>query len=209
MDLTVLAEMIRSIFREELAALLHKKPPVDVSDKRRRAAEIRWSKERDANKTEPMQNDANASTKKMQTMQVHKGASTRKPREIKPLDARASTLHAACARVWGAYASAYTGRYGVAPVRNAKTNAQVKAFVARVRMEEAPDIAAWYVGSNVGRRVQSKHSVGLLLMDAEGIRTEWAMGRDVTQAEATQADRTLANGNVWSKLIDEARHAVR
>lgn len=122
-------------------------------------------------------------------------------------DAIAMQKDASASEAWRAYQDAYCARYGVPPVRNATVNSQMKQFVGRVGAEEAPAIARWYVQSNVARRVAAKHSVGLLLMDGEGIRTEWAIGRDVTQHEAAQKDRTQANGNVWNALIEEARHA--
>ena len=49
------------------------------------------------------------------------------------------------------------------------------------------------------------HTVGLLLADAEKLRTEWATKTTVTQTQARQADKTQARGNVFNKLIEEAR----
>jgi hypothetical protein len=108
------------------------------------------------------------------------------------------------AATWAAYAEAYQQRYGVEPTRNATVNGQLAQFVARVPSEEAPQIAAFYVRHNKRFYISSRHAVGGLLHDAEGLRTEWLSGRTVTETEAHMADRTQTNANVWGKLIQEA-----
>lgn len=105
---------------------------------------------------------------------------------------------------WKAYAAAYQERYGVPPTRNATVNSQLAKFVARVPVAEAPEIAAFYVRHNKAFYVSSRHAVGGLLHDAEGLRTQWLSGQSITDTEARQADRTQSNANVWGKLIEEA-----
>lgn len=107
------------------------------------------------------------------------------------------------AAAFEAYASAYLLRYGVDPRRNAKVNGQLAKLVNRIGAEEAPAVAAFYVQHNRALYVSSRHCTDLLLRDAEGLRTEWATGRRVTETEARHADRTQANGDVWGKLIAE------
>lgn len=75
----------------------------------------------------------------------------------------------------------------------------------RLPIDEAPGVTAFYVGHNRGLYVSAKHAVDLLLRDCEGLRTEWATGRSVTDTEARQADRTQATGNAFAPLIEEAR----
>ena len=108
---------------------------------------------------------------------------------------------------WDAYASAYAQRYGISPVRNAKINGMLARFLQRVPLDEAPQIAAFYLRSNRQLYVAAKHCVDLLLRDAEGLRTEWATGKIGTETQARQADKTQANANVWGKLLDEVRAA--
>ena len=108
---------------------------------------------------------------------------------------------------WDAYSAAYLARYGTPPARNATVNGQIANLVARLGALEAPQVAAWYVGVNTRRYVERQHPVGLLLHDAEGLRTGWATRRIVTETEARQADRTQATGNVFGKLIEEAKAA--
>lgn len=105
---------------------------------------------------------------------------------------------------WAAYASAYQQRYGVEPMRNAKVNGMVARFCERIPLEEAPQVAAFFVRSNRGLYVSAKHAVDLLLRDAEALRTEWVTGHQGTETQARQTDQTAAAGNVWGKLISEA-----
>lgn len=56
-----------------------------------------------------------------------------------PLAADSETdLQAACRATWAAYATAYRTRHGVAPVRNAKVNSNVRQIVQRLGHSEAP-----------------------------------------------------------------------
>ncbi|QND83758.1 ArsR family DNA-binding transcriptional regulator [Chromobacterium vaccinii] len=96
------------------------------------------------------------------------------------------------AETWAAYAEAYRQRYGVDPVRNATVNGQIGNFVKRLG-ENAPHVAAYFVGSASAFYVSKGHAVGVMLCDAEKLHTEWATGRRVTQSAARQADRTASN----------------
>lgn len=106
---------------------------------------------------------------------------------------------------WTAYASAYERRYKAAPVRNATVNAQVASFVKRLGAAEAPAVAAFFVTHNNRYYVAQMHSAGVMLKDAEKLRTEWATSTRMTAERATQMDRTATNGDVFAKLIAEAQ----
>ena len=110
--------------------------------------------------------------------------------------------------VWQAYLEAYQTRYGVPPVRNAKTNAAVIELCRRLSADEAPMVAAFFVASNTKFYVTKGHSFGLLLADAEKLRTEWATGRSMTDSEARQVDRTAAIGNTFGRLIEERKNGT-
>lgn len=112
-------------------------------------------------------------------------------------------LQQACRETWGAYCVAYTGKYGVEPIRNAKISGQVKQFVKRLGYTESPLVAAWFVGHPGRHYVQELHSVGALLKDAEKLRTEWATGRIVTATTAGQSDRRGAMASAVSNLLAE------
>lgn len=109
------------------------------------------------------------------------------------------------AAIWDAYADAYRARYGTEPVRNAKVNAMLAQVVARIGADEAPHVAAWYVASNRALYVGAKHCADLLVRDCEGLRTEWATKRSVTDTAARQADSKQTNLNVAETLIAELR----
>lgn len=115
----------------------------------------------------------------------------------------------AAAQAWGTYASAYELRYGVAPVRNARVNAQLGQLVSRLGAEEAKHVAAWYVGHNGALYVRTKHPVGLLLRDAEGLHTEWRRRQQVTETDARHVDRRQATANAFAPLLDEAERAAK
>lgn len=91
-----------------------------------------------------------------------------------------------------AYAGAYEARYGVQPVRNAKVNSQLIQLVNRLGSEEAPLVAAFFVTHHADQfYLRAKHSIDLLLRDAEKLRTEWATGRASNSIEARQAEQKV------------------
>lgn len=100
-------------------------------------------------------------------------------------------LQTACRETWAAYRIAYTAQYGVAPVRNAKVSTQVKAFVKRLGFDESPQVAAWFVTHPGSFYAQQLHGFGLLLADAEKLRTEWATGRVAVAAHCNPARRSI------------------
>ncbi len=77
---------------------------------------------------------------------------------------------------WRAYTAAFQDRYHVAPVSNAMVNGQLSNFVKRVGEAEAPDIAAFYVSLTDRFYTDKRHAVGLMVHDAETLRTRWATG---------------------------------
>ncbi|PZT22697.1 hypothetical protein A7X88_02780 [Stenotrophomonas maltophilia] len=102
-------------------------------------------------------------------------------------------LQAACRATWAAYATAYRTRHGVAPVRNAKVNSNVRQIVQRLGYSEAPLVAAWFLTVNERYVVQNMHDLGALLAKCEAYRTQWATGRQVTEEAARQTDKTQTN----------------
>jgi hypothetical protein len=109
---------------------------------------------------------------------------------IKELDPEGPT---ATALTWRSYRDAYQEKYGEPPPYNGKIAGQLKSFVSRVPKEEAPQIAAFYLTHKDQYYVKSMHPVGLLLRDAEKIRTEWATGRQMTGAQARQSEQRNTN----------------
>ncbi len=91
----------------------------------------------------------------------------------------ADQLQDACKATWRAYRAAFQNRYRTDPVRNAKVSSQIKQFVGRLGYEESPQVADFYVRHNDVFYTKKAHAVGLMLADAEKLRTEWATGRNV------------------------------
>lgn len=94
---------------------------------------------------------------------------------------------------WESYARAYTERYHSQPVRNRMVNSQLKQFVERLGVDEAPQVAAFYLTHNKPLYVSARHPTNLLLRDAEGLRTEWATGIKSTTLEARSAETVDAS----------------
>ncbi len=122
------------------------------------------------------------------------------PKENKKLASVADT-----SATWNSYAAAYQSRYGCAPVRNARTNALIKQLVARIGLEESPQVCAFFLTHNNAFYVKKGHALTLLLADAEKLRTEWATGRKITDTAAQQADKRETNLQAFQPLIEEAR----
>jgi hypothetical protein len=101
--------------------------------------------------------------------------------------------------VWDAYATAYFARYGTEPVRNKTVNGQLANLLARLGREEAPQVAAYFVRMGKKHYVERRHPVGLLLHDAEGIRTQWATGQAVTSQLSPAGQQTEQAIEEWRR----------
>lgn len=92
------------------------------------------------------------------------------------------------AEAWEAYTTAYRDRYGVEPVRNAKTNACISRLASHLPAMDTADVIRWYLRHNDAVYVRAKHCVELLLRDAEGLHTEMARGEPMTSRRAREVD---------------------
>lgn len=115
----------------------------------------------------------------------------------------------ACRSIWSAYAAAYQHRYGTNPVRNSKVNGQVRDLLKRLGAEEAPAVAAYFVGINDAYLIRNCHDLGSLLAKAESYRTQWATDRQMNGATARQLERTQANLNAAKEAAESIREEGR
>ncbi|HCG1164189.1 TPA: helix-turn-helix domain-containing protein [Pseudomonas aeruginosa] len=115
----------------------------------------------------------------------------------------------ACRAIWSAYAAAYQCRYGTHPVRNSKVNGQVRDLLKRLGAEEAPAVAAYFVGINDAYLIRNCHDLGSLLARAESYRTQWATDRQMNGATARQLERTQANLNAAKEAAESIREEGR
>lgn len=127
------------------------------------------------------------------------GGSVESPPASKKREATAPST--AGGAVWESYRLAYSQRYGVEPVRNAKANGICAQVAKRLPTEQAPAIAAFFLTHNNALYLRAKHALELLLRDAEGLRTEWLTGTKVTGTSALQAERTAHRGDVFGQLL--------
>jgi hypothetical protein len=124
----------------------------------------------------------------------------RSQRHVTP---KTSPTHA----VWQAYSEAYERRYGTKPVRNASVNGKLARVVGRLG-EEAAEVAAFYLSHPAAFYATRGHPVGLLLLDAEKLRTEWATARPITGTEARQQEKTAANMGGWERMLKREPDAM-
>lgn len=98
------------------------------------------------------------------------------------------------AAVWEAYSAAYAAVYGAPPVRNAQVNGKLANFVTRIPQDEAPDVARFYLACKDRLYVEKCHPVGLLLQDAETLRTRWKTAKTAiaAQPQSERARRAAA-----------------
>jgi hypothetical protein len=105
--------------------------------------------------------------------EAKKGARTRPPKE------GAQDLPAS-GKVWLAYQGAYLARYGAEPVRNATINGQISNLVARLGVELAPLVAAFYLTRTDPYYMQAGHPIKALLGDAEKLATAFRTSTNYT-----------------------------
>lgn len=162
----------------------------------RNANRMRWASDRDQKSDAsqiPTRNQEPV-TKNQEPRTKSQEPKARKPKEADPsLEGRRE--------IWNSYCNAYADRYGVAPLQNGKANSLIKRFSELVPMDEAPAIAAHYVGHNGQFYVAKMHPLELLVADAGKLRTEWATGIAMTSTRARQADRTSS----MLSIVDEIR----
>jgi len=90
--------------------------------------------------------------------------------------------------VWDAYEIAYRNRHKVEPIRNAKVNGQCKSLVTQVGAREAVELVRYYVDRNDAFYVNAKHPLGLLLLELQKLRTEYATGQSMTMRDARRQE---------------------
>ena len=102
---------------------------------------------------------------------------------------------------WRAYAAAYEQRYGIPPVSNEKIMGQLKNFVSRIPAIEAPWVAEFYLTHSHRSYVNSGHAVGMMLLDAEKLRTEWKTGVRILPSNTAQQERNDANTQAMQNYL--------
>ncbi len=115
-----------------------------------------------------------------------------------PATPSAGSASSAGPLVWEAYRDEYQNRYGEEPIRNASVNSKIAQFAKRLPIDEAPEVARFYVRHPDAFYVKQLHPVGLLLKDAEALRTQWARGKTITGTDARTVERRQTNADAFS-----------
>lgn len=113
-------------------------------------------------------------------------------------------------KIWKSYFDAYFKRYNVEPIRNATVNTQISKIGKRLG-EDSVDVVAFFVSSNNSLYLQSLHQVGLCLMHAESLHTQWRRGRAITQNDVRSFEKNQAKfdaANSFSLGFDDERKLI-
>jgi hypothetical protein len=103
-------------------------------------------------------------------------------------------------KIWESYREAYHDRYGTDPVRNATVNGQISQVGKRLG-EEAPQVASFFLSHGDSFYLKNMHAVGLLLKDAEKLRTEWITNRKVNGTSARTLERRDTNVEAMREYV--------
>ncbi|CAI0697249.1 Uncharacterised protein [Serratia fonticola] len=125
------------------------------------------------------------------------GESTAEPSQ----EELATKFQETCKVTWKTYRDAYSKRYGIDPVRNAKVNSLVRQLVQRLGQEAASVAEFFVMHVNEAYVVRKTHELGALVAGAESYRTQWATGSSMTNTRAMQIDSTQANANAADEAI--------
>lgn len=109
-------------------------------------------------------------------------------------------------KAWANYAMAYRKRYQAWPVWNAKTAGQIGQLIARLGIEVAHHVAAYYLTINDARLINGCHNLGDLLAKAEAYHTQWVTNRQMNATTARQQELTQANMNAAQEAADAIRN---
>lgn len=112
---------------------------------------------------------------------------------------RASNPASVTSATWEAYALAYERRYQRPPTRNGKVNGQLAQLVAQMGADVAPALASYYLTHPARIYVQSYHSIGLLLRDAQALKTQMETSTVMTETTARRQEQTASNP--WARKL--------
>jgi hypothetical protein len=105
--------------------------------------------------------------------------------------------------VWEAYSTAYEIRYGHKPARSARENSLCAQLVQRIGIEEAVQVAKFYLDHSDRWYVQKIHPLNLLIADCQKLRTEWLAGEKMTRHKAERCEVTANNDEVFRKFMEK------
>jgi ubiquitin len=90
--------------------------------------------------------------------------------------------------VWEAYRQSFQDRYRVAPLRGARENKHCSDLVRTLGLELARRLVVYYVNRMDAFYVNSKHPLGLLIVNLQKLNTEFQNGTQTTMSDARRAE---------------------
>lgn len=117
------------------------------------------------------------------------------------LDSKPEKQKTAGALIFEAYQDAYVQRYGLEPLRNAKTNSICAQIAKQLPVDEARALMHFFVQQNVAFYLQRGHAIQLALADLQALRTNMLQNKAMSAREAFLADKQQAQKNVLDDYL--------
>lgn len=128
---------------------------------------------------------------------------------IEVLDSKTEKQKSAGSLIFEAYQDAYLKRYGIEPLRNAKTNSICSQIAKQLPLNEAQAIMHFYVQQNVAFYLQRGHAIQLVLSDLQALRTNMLKNRAMSSREAYLADKQQAQKNTVEDYLENREELLK
>lgn len=106
------------------------------------------------------------------------------------------------AEIWESYKNAYFQRWKVEPTRNAKVNTNIKQLGLRLGTD-AVSVVEFYLKHNDSNYLRNQHPIGLCLTNAEGLHTQWKIGKPITQNDVRNFEKKINELEVKQALASK------
>lgn len=128
---------------------------------------------------------------------------------LEVLDSKTEKQKSAGALIFEAYQDAYLNRYGIEPLRNAKTNSICAQIAKQLPLEEALGVMHFFVQQNVAYYLQKSHSIQCALADLQALRTNMLKNRAMSSREAYLADKQQAQKNTVDDYLENREQLIK
>lgn len=122
--------------------------------------------------------------------------------KVKKLESKKKKTKSKGAEVWESYNDAYQKRYNCRAARNPKINTQCSNLVTYVGLEEAIELANFYVQQNDYEYTKNNHPFGILLLKYETLRTRLKTGHNLTHNQARRNELIGTNANASKEYLE-------
>lgn len=108
--------------------------------------------------------------------------------------------------VFDCYAEAYQALYKTEPARNGMVNKLLQNLISRVGLEEAKQLATFYVQQRDAFYTKNYHPIKLLVHNCEGLLTRMRTGQKVTDKMAKKIETQTDNRTAVSQYLRQKRN---